>query len=92
MKYLSLTLAIIFIAGCSNEPSPEIVGKRFASMAECLASIRMETQEVLDPMTDKPNHVSGFLGNTGLQFNCELKETGTEGTYIDGWYQKKATQ
>lgn len=92
MKFFLLTLGLLSIVGCSNEPSPEIIGKKFTTMDECLASIRMETQEVLDPMTDKPNHVSGFLGKTGLQFNCELKETGTEGTYIDGWYQKKATQ
>ena len=92
MKFFLLTLGLLSIVGCSNEPAPEIIGKKFTTMDECLASIRMETQEVLDPMTDKPNHVSGFLGKTGLQFNFPLKETGKEETYIDGLYQKKATQ
>ncbi|EME4829866.1 hypothetical protein ACV6K4_000095 [Acinetobacter baumannii] len=91
MKKYILALGVI-LTGCSGEPAPEIMGKKFSSMDECLASIRMETQEVLDPLTDKPNHVSGFLGKSGLQFNCELKETATEGTYIDGWYQKKVSQ
>ena len=61
-------------------------------MDECISSIKNKTGENLDPMTDKPDHVSGFLGKTGLQFNCELKQTGTEGTFIEGWYQEKVTQ
>lgn len=89
-KYLNLSLLpFIFIVGCSSEPAPQIMGAKFDSIQECLASIQKKTGEKLDPMTDKPNHVSGFLGKTGLQFNCELKETETEGTYIDGWYQIK---
>lgn len=89
MKIIGLIFTAFLFTACSSEPPAEIVGKKFVSMDECLSSIQKETGEQLDPMTDKPNHVSGFLGKTGLQFNCELKETGTEGTYIDGWFQKK---
>lgn len=57
-------------------------------MDECLNSISTVTGEKLRPLTDEPTKVTGFLGDTNLQFFCGLKETGTEGSYIDGWYQE----
>lgn len=75
-------------SACSNEPEKEIVGRKFSSMNECLTSIMTINNEKLDPMTDKPDHVSGFLGKTGRQFNCEVKNTGTEGSFVDGWYEQ----
>ncbi|QNY27982.1 hypothetical protein IC763_03000 [Acinetobacter seifertii] len=90
-KFLCLMICSLSFVGCSNEPEPQIMSAKFNSMDECLASIKSKTGEALDPMTDKPEHVSGFLGKTGLQFNCEVKHTGTEGTYVDGWYQEKIT-
>ena len=93
MKRLScFIICSLGFIGCSSDPEPQIMGAKFGSMNECLASIKSKTGEVLDPMTDKPEHVSGFLGKTGLQFNCEVKHTGTEGTYVDGWYQVKDAQ
>ncbi|RZG73157.1 hypothetical protein [Acinetobacter sp. WCHAc060025] len=46
----------------------------------------------LDPMTDRPEHILGFLSKTGLQFNFDIEHTGTEGTYIDSRYQFKEVQ
>lgn len=89
MRYLVLLGFVIASLGCSSEPSTELMGAEFDSISECLSSIQRKTGEVLDPITDKPNHVSGFLGKTGLQFNCEVMKTGTKGTYVDGWYQVK---
>ena len=91
MKNILLSCLVISLLGCSSEPSepaPQIMGKKFSSMSECLESIKNTTGQPLKPMTDKPTEVTGFLGETGLQFYCGLKETGTEGTYIDGWYQE----
>lgn len=87
-SFFAITCSLL-IVGCSSEPEPQLLGAKFGSMEECLDSIKNKTGEPLDPMTDKPEHVTGFLGKTGLQFNCEVKHTGTEGTYVDGWYQEK---
>lgn len=91
-KFLCLIICSLNFVACSSKPETKIMGAKFNSIDECLASIKNKTEEALDPMTDKPEHVSGFLGKTGLQFNCEAKRTGTEGTYVDGWYQTQDVQ
>ncbi|HAF35484.1 MAG: hypothetical protein KBG80_10180 [Breznakibacter sp.] len=97
-KILTASLLGLLLIGCGNSdgtgsPKPkkpktetEIQGAKFSSMSSCLKSIQSKTQLPLKPMTDKPDHVSGFLGDTDRQFNCEVKQTGTEGTFVEGWF------
>lgn len=88
-----LLLLPLLIVGCSSEPSEppsELMGGKFGSMEQCLETIKNDSgYSTLRPMTDKPDHVSGYLGDTDFDFNCELKETGTEGTFVEGWYEKQ---
>lgn len=101
LKILAASVLGILLIGCGNSdntntnssPKPkkpktemQIKGAKFPSMARCLSSIEKETKLSLRPMTDKPDQVSGFLSDTERQFNCEIKQTGTEGTYVEGWY------
>ena len=54
-------------------------------MAACLSGIEKSSGQKLQVVTDKPNDVSGFLSN-GKGFGCRKRETGTKGTYFEGWY------
>ncbi|AXA33177.1 hypothetical protein [Francisella adeliensis] len=58
----------------------------FSSMSQCLNSIKSRNGE-LDIMWDKPKSVSGLVKGTKLNFGCDLKETGSRGTYVEGWYE-----
>lgn len=83
-------ISVTFLCACSSEPAPTILGAKFKTIPECLDSISRKNGVKLRVITDKPNEVSGFLGDSYLGFYCGLKETGTEGIYIDGWYEKKS--
>ena len=88
-KILFVFVPLLFI-GCSSEPPSDLMSGKFNSMEHCLESIKAQSgYSKLRPMTDKPNHVSGYLGDSDFDFNCEVIETGTEGTYVEGWYEKQ---
>lgn len=92
----------ILLIGCGNsdnsntnstpkpkKPKTEIqtMSGKFSSMNKCLDSIEKASKGALEIVTDKPREVSGFLStNKKLGFACEITETGTEGTYVRGWY------
>ncbi|EJO33817.1 hypothetical protein EA749_14715 [Acinetobacter radioresistens] len=98
-KILTVSLLGLVLLGCGNSesannpPKPktemQIQGAKFSSMSSCLKSIQDKTKLPLKPMTDKPEQVTGFLGDTERQFNCEIKQTGTEGTFVEGWYTEE---
>lgn len=92
IKKFFLLIPFVFI-GCSSEPSEppsDLMSGKFNSMEQCLETIKTQSgYSQLRPMTDKPDHVSGYLGDSDFDFNCEVKETGTEGTYVEGWYEKQ---
>lgn len=96
--FLSGALSILLV-GCGNsnsdgttkprKPKTEIqtMNAKFSSMSKCLKSIEKSSKTSLNIVTDKPEEVSGFLGDSRkLGFACEIKETGTEGTFVNGWY------
>lgn len=96
--FLSGALSILLV-GCGNsnsdgttkprKPKTEIqtMNAKFSSMSKCLKSIEKSSKTSLNIVTDKPEEVSGFLGDSRkLGFSCEIKETGTEGTFVNGWY------
>ena len=96
--FIAGALSILLI-GCGNsnsdgspkpkKPKTEVQTMRakFSSMSKCLQSIEKSSKTSLNIITDKPEEVSGLLGgNSKLGFACEIKETGTEGTFVEGWY------
>ena len=100
-KILAISLLGLSLIGCGNsdpnapskpkKPKTEMQmqAAKFSSMSRCLKSIQDTTKLPLKPMTDKPEKVTGFLGDTVRQFYCGIKETGTEGTFVEGWYTEE---
>ena len=80
---LSLCLSL---QGCS--PAGEVMSAEFSSMDSCLSTIKRKTNSSLNVVTDEPGNISGMLSN-GQHFACQTKSSGTQGTYVEGWYTIK---
>ncbi|MCW5297730.1 hypothetical protein DXT88_06025 [Herbaspirillum lusitanum] len=83
---LSLVIGLAAIAATSG--ASEIYSAKFRTIKTCLASIQKSTKQKLEIIRDKPTIVTGSLTN-GETFACEVKETGSEGVYVEGWYTSK---
>ncbi len=79
---LACAIAAITLSGCGKG---EMMGAQFGTMAACLSGIETSSGQKLKIVTDKPHEVSGFLSNE-KGFACQTKESGTKGTYFEGWY------
>jgi len=79
----SALVASFFIA--ANCFADEVMSAQFRTMAACLSGIKTSSGQKLKVVMDKPQEVSGFLSN-GKGFACQKKESGTKGTYFEGWY------
>ncbi|WP_337262633.1 MULTISPECIES: hypothetical protein [unclassified Serratia (in: enterobacteria)] len=80
LKVLVLT-PVLIVTGCDS-----VMKAEFRTLSDCLSSIENNSGHSLTVIRDKPDIVSGKLSN-GKTFACELKETGTKGTYYEGWYK-----
>lgn len=70
-----------------GEDKDVTMGGEFPSIQSCVATI----EQAVGPLkisVDKPDKVMGTT-REGKLFSCEKKETGTRGTYIQGWYLTK---
>jgi hypothetical protein len=83
----TITLFILGVVACKGGKPTELMGGKFSSMQQCLASIRSNTGMALRPVTDTPDEVSGFLQGTKRFFSCTKKSTGTQGTFWEGVYE-----
>jgi len=83
---LAAALAGLFISSCGDS-SPELMGGEFSSLQQCMSAIQTKTGLSLKPVNDKPDHVSGYLGDTNRDFACKQMSTGTKGVYWEGWYE-----
>lgn len=83
LSVLTVTSAF-FIA--TNSYAGDVMRAEFRTLDDCLAKIKKSSGQELQIVTDKPNEVSGFLANR-KGFACQKKETGTKGTYFEGWYE-----
>lgn len=72
----------------SHQPktTTEMRGAEFSSIQQCLKSIKRDTKLSLNIVIDQPDEVTGSLGNTDRTFACQVKETGSQGTFVKGWY------
>lgn len=84
--FTSIFATLFFIATSSY--ADEAMNAEFRTMAACLSGIKKSSGQQLKVVTDKPDEVSGFLSN-GKGFGCQKKESGTKGTYVEGWYMVK---
>ncbi|CAI0755177.1 Uncharacterised protein [Serratia proteamaculans] len=85
LPILIKTVAImsIFLSfGCRAD---DVMKAEFRTLAECLKAIEKNTNSSLTIIRDKPEIVTGNLDN-GKTFACERKESGTKGTYYEGWF------
>ncbi len=58
----------------------------FRSLDECLSSIQQHSgSRIRETVTDRPRNVSGYL-QSGAHFGCRQRQTGTKGTFWEGWY------
>lgn len=68
------------------------IGGTFATMQSCLSFIEDEAGKAgmrIDISSDKPEKVTGsFNGDADMFFYCEIKETGTSGTFFEAAFPK----
>ena len=83
MKSPAILVASFLIT--TNTYASEVMSAQFRTMAACLSGIKTSSGQQLKFVTDKPHEVSGLLSN-GKGFACQKKESGTKGTYFEGWY------
>ncbi len=88
MRMVALIGLCAVLSACGGGSNISAREAKFYSMQTCLEKLQKETKSTLKIVTDKPTEVSGFLAN-GQPFGCEVKETGTQGTYIRGWFWVK---
>jgi hypothetical protein len=74
--------------GAASGSSPQVRGRDFDSMHECLQGIRSASGLDLRPVVDKPDKVSGYLGTTDRDFACTKESTGTRVVQWQGWYEE----
>ncbi|WP_336141983.1 hypothetical protein [Acinetobacter sp. 102] len=84
MKKILLLVGVFSLVGCSNT---EIMSGEFSSMDNCLNSIEQKTGKKLEIVIDKIGEISGYQGNTKLDFQCKTEATGTKGIIVKGWYE-----
>ncbi len=87
MKKLILIPLVLILTACSSGPEKQRVSGKFVTMKQCLDTIYYRTNEELKLLVDSSETVSGKLGDTKLNFYCGVKKTGSEGIYIEGWYE-----
>ncbi|MEQ9905004.1 hypothetical protein [Pectobacterium aroidearum] len=89
MKKLIISRALLFaftLTAAGSCLADSVMKAEFRTMQECLSSIKAHSgSSSLKVIRDKPTIVTGYLSN-GKHFSCEKKETGTKGTYYEGWY------
>jgi hypothetical protein len=79
-----VNLAIFFLS--STALANTVMKGEFLSMQRCLSAIQASSgMKIKGTTTDTPDNVVGNLSN-GKVFQCKKVQTGTKGTYFEGWY------
>jgi hypothetical protein len=78
------TLGIVLSAATFDVQASVRRGE-YRTLQQCLQAIQKNSGERLRVVTDKPANVSGVLSN-GQFFGCTRRETGTKGTYFEGYF------
>jgi hypothetical protein len=83
---LILFSCFLFLISCDQPPS--VQSGKFSSMNKCLSALKKATGQQLNILRDSPSRVSGYIGKTKRDFSCSLKQTGSQGVYIEGWFEE----
>ena len=82
---MKLILALIVAVGLTACGKPkEMYNGKFVSMRSCMTAIQTHTKSNLRIVRDNPEIVSGHAGKRF--FACEVKATGSQGTFIHGYW------
>lgn len=84
-KIIKRTLPLIVLALVACGKEQQTMTGKYSSMQSCIEGTKRHTGGNLNIITDKPDQVSGFLAN-GKGFGCNVRETGSQGTYVEGWF------
>lgn len=93
MKRLLLVCFIgLGLSACGSgykEPKEPTVTReaKFESIPQCLAYVQMDIVPKLRIVDDTPLKTWGGFEGTDGSFSCEFVRTGSQGTYVKGWYQ-----
>ncbi|MEG2307377.1 MAG: hypothetical protein RR966_14510 [Acinetobacter sp.] len=79
-------IAYLLFSSIGNSKTKVMSGE-FSTMDNCLNAIEQKTGKRLEIVIDKVGNISGYLGNTKLDFQCETESTGTKGIIVKGWYE-----
>ncbi|EKO8773787.1 hypothetical protein L6R44_02765 [Enterobacter cloacae complex sp. ECC445] len=85
---LKIVVLVASLAVTGNSLADDVMKGEFHSLQECLSAIKLKGGEPLKIVQDTPDKVTGMLPNDEA-FGCEKKETGTKGTYFEGWFTVK---
>lgn len=86
-RCLLFVLILSFSMAAQGKGKDVPMGGEFSSIQSCVAAI----EKAVGPLkisVDKPDNVTGTT-REGKLFSCQKKETGTKGTYVEGWYVTK---
>ncbi len=82
-KLILVSLMSMGLTACG---SSETVGAKFSSIRGCLEAIQSHAKSKVSFIAvDESTKVTGTLSN-GANFGCELRNTGTQGIFVEGWY------
>jgi hypothetical protein len=82
---LCLTIGTALCGTAFQAHATSTMKAEFRTLRQCLQAIEKNSGQRLRVVTDKPTEVSGFLAN-GQGFACKQRESGTKGTYFEGWF------
>jgi len=84
MKLILALIVAVGLTACGKDS--ETFGGKFGSISACLEKTQTHANSKISFVaTDEPGKVTGKLAN-GATFGCVLKATGTQGTFVEGWY------
>ena len=79
-------IILFFLVMCKSSNS-HLMNAEFKSMDSCLSSIERATGKRLNIIQDKLGNISGYIGDTKLDFQCKTEMTGSKGIIVKGWYE-----
>lgn len=79
-----LCVSVIFLT--STNYSYAMKSADFSTMSSCLAGVKSASGKQLEILRDNPDKVQGYLAGTTKSWACVKEESGTKGTYYNGWF------
>ena len=92
MRLIFTSITVLALTACGDGSTYETFGGKFSSVRTCLELTQSHANSRISFLaTDTPSEVTGKLSN-GAHFGCVMRVTGTEGTFVEGWYTVAKTK